>query len=319
MARTTSRNKPTTQPAALSAREQTLQAQVNGKRKARSFWGFAFDALKRDRMTLTAIMVLLIMATICFPLAGPITKALKVEPDRADLAAAFEAPSQRHPLGTDQVGRDQLARLIYGGRVSLGISFFAALIIMSIGVTVGMIAGYNRGIVDDLVMWFINTMNSIPFVLLLLIVALLFKPTAQTLTLFIGLMSWAGISRIVRGQVMQVREMDYITAAKALGIPTFRLAVRHILPNVIPIVVIYSAQIIGGVILFESALSFLGLGVQPPTATWGNMLTKAQSYFYLGPHLVLWPGIFISITVLCLYIIGDGLRDALDPMMRGVR
>jgi ABC-type dipeptide/oligopeptide/nickel transport system permease subunit len=168
-------------------------------------------------------------------------------------------------------------------------------------------------------MWFINTINSVPFILLLLIVALLFKPNATTLTIFVGLISWTNISRIVRGQIFQVKGMEYVTAAHAIGTPTWVLISRHILPNVIPVVIIFSAQVIGGVILIESALSFLGLGVQPPTATWGNMLNKATSYFTLGPHLVIWPGLFITITVLCLYVIGDGLRDALDPTMRGAR
>ena len=217
------------------------------------------------------------------------------------------------------MGRDQLARLPYGGRVSIGIGFFAAVIIMTIGLALGSIAGFYGKIVDDVVMWFINTLNSIPFILLLLIISLLFKPTALTLTIFIGLVSWTEISRIVRGQVLQVKEMEYVTAARALGTPTSWLILRHILPNVVPVAIIVSAQVIGGVILVESALSFLGLGVQPPTATWGNMLNKAQSYFTLAPHLVVWPGLLISLTVLCLYVIGDGLRDALDPTMRGKR
>ena len=230
---------------------------------------------------------------------------------------SFEGPTAEHPLGVDQVGRDQFARLLYGGRVSLGIGFFAALIIMTLGLFLGTIAGYFGKFIDDLVMWFINTLNSIPFILLLLIVSLLFKPNALTLTIFIGLISWTDITRIVRGQIMQVKEMEYVTAAHSIGVPTWKMIARHLLPNVIPVAIIFSAQVIGGVILVESALSFLGLGVQPPTATWGNMLTKAQSYFTLGPHLVVWPGLFITITVLCLYVIGDGLRDALDPTMRG--
>jgi peptide/nickel transport system permease protein len=123
----------------------------------------------------------------------------------------------------------------------------------------------------------------------------------------------------VRGQIFQIKQMEYVTAARAIGLPTWRLVARHILPNVIPVVIIFSAQVIGGVILVESALSFLGLGIQPPAATWGNMLNKAQSYFTLAPHLVIWSGFLITLTVLCLYIIGDGLRDALDPAMRGAR
>lgn len=304
-----------------SARERAraMQVQIDLEREAPGYWASAFFTLRRDKLTLAAFGVLLIFALFCVALAGPITRALGVDPNDTDPLIQFEGPSKAHLLGVDQVGRDQFARLLYGGRVSLGVGFFAAIIIMTVGVAVGTVAGYYGKVVDDMVMWFINTLNSIPFILLLLIVSLLFKPNAATLTVFIALVSWTGISRIVRGQIFQVKEMDYVTAAKALGVPTFTLVMRHILPNVIPIVIIFAAQIIGGVILLESALSFLGLGISPPTATWGNMLTKAQSYFTLAPHLVIWPGLFITITVLCLYIIGDGLRDALDPMMRGAR
>jgi peptide/nickel transport system permease protein len=300
-------------------RIRVRQIETTLVRESRGFWASALSTLWHDRLTMAASAVLLILALLCIVLARPITAALKVDPNSTDPFIAFEGPSRAHPLGVDQVGRDQLARLLYGGRVSIGIGFFAALIIMTFALAVGSIAGYYGRFLDDLIMWFINTLNSIPFILLLLIVVLLFKPNALTLTVFIGLISWTDISRIVRGQVFQIRQMEYVTAARAIGLPTRRLVVRHILPNVIPVVIIFSAQVIGGVILVESALSFLGLGVQPPTATWGNMLNKAQSYFTLAPHLVIWPGFLITLTVLCLYIIGDGLRDALDPAMRGAR
>jgi len=295
------------------------ESEIDLARESRGYWDSALLALRGDRLTLAAFAVLLVTALFCFVLARPVTDALGIDPNNTDPLIAFEGPSVAHPMGVDQVGRDQLARLLYGGRVSIGIGFFAAVIIMTLGLALGSIAGFYGKIVDDVVMWFINTLNSIPFILLLLIISLLFKPTALTLTVFIGLVSWTEISRIVRGQVLQVKEMEYVTAARALGTPTSWLILRHILPNVVPVAIIFSAQVIGGVILVESALSFLGLGVQPPTATWGNMLNKAQSYFTLAPHLVVWPGLLISLTVLCLYVIGDGLRDALDPTMRGKR
>jgi ABC-type dipeptide/oligopeptide/nickel transport system permease subunit len=316
MSDTVVREKPQRQSSARE-RARTMQVQIDLEQEVPGYWASALYALRRDKLTLAAFGMLLIFALFCVALAGPITVSLGVDPNDTDPLIQFEGPSKEHLLGVDQVGRDQLARLLYGGRVSLGVGFFAALIIMTLGVAVGAVAGYYGKFVDDAVMWFINTLNSIPFILLLLIVSLLFKPNPATLTVFIGLVSWTGISRIVRGQIFQVKEMDYVTAARALGVPTFTMVMRHILPNVIPIVIIFAAQVIGSVILIESALSFLGLGVQPPTSTWGNMLNKAQSYFTLGPHLVIWPGLFITITVLCLYIIGDGLRDALDPTMRG--
>jgi peptide/nickel transport system permease protein len=291
------------------------ESELDLARESRGYWDSALLALRRDRLTLLALGVLLLTALFCFVLARPVTSALDIDPNATDPLIAFEGPTSAHPLGVDQVGRDQLARLLYGGRVSIGIGFFAALIIMTLGLALGSLAGFYGKLVDDAVMWFINTLNSIPFILLLLIISLLFKPTAATLTVFIGLISWTEISRIVRGQVLQVKQMEFVTAARALGTPTSWLILRHILPNVVPVAIIFSAQVIGGVILVESALSFLGLGVQPPTATWGNMLNKAQSYFSLAPHLVIWPGLLISLTVLCLYVIGDGLRDALDPRL----
>jgi len=305
----------------LTAREiaRSRQTQLDLEREVPGYWVSAFHAVRRDRLTVAAFGVLLLMALLCVALARPITEALDVDPNDTNPLIAFEGPSAEHLLGVDQVGRDQLARLLYGGRVSLGVGFFAALIIMTVGLSLGTLAGYYGRFVDDAIMWFINTVNSMPFILLLLIVSLLFKPNARTLTIFIGLVSWTNITRIVRGQILQVKEMEYVTAARSIGIPTWLMVMRHILPNVIPVVIIFTAQVIGNVILVESALSFLGLGVQPPTATWGNMLTRAESYFTLAPHLVLWPGLFITTTVLCLYIIGDGLRDALDPTMRGAR
>jgi peptide/nickel transport system permease protein len=320
---TSGKGKPVTQPTpqTTSAAERIKRRQLESDlaREPKGYWQSVWDIVRRDKLTMGAFAVMLTIALLCFALAAPIGKALAIDPNDTDPLISFEGPSAEHPMGVDQVGRDQLARLLYGGRVSIGIGFFAAFIIMTLGLTVGSVAGYYGRMVDDLIMWFINTLNSIPFILLLLIVSLLFKPNAPTLTVFIGLISWTDISRIVRGQVLQVKEMEYITAARATGVPTRGLIVRHILPNVIPVAIIFSAQVIGGVILVESALSFLGLGVQPPTATWGNMLNKAQSYFTLAPHLVLWPGLLITVTVLCLYVIGDGLRDALDPTMRGAR
>ena len=300
-------------------REYTPELQIELERETRGYWASALYSLRRDKLTLAAIGMLSVLVILCFPLAGPITRALGVDPNKTNVSIHFQGPSSEHLLGVDHMGRDQLARLLYGGRVSLGVALVAALIVMSLGILIGTVAGYYGGVVDDVVVWFINTMISIPFILLLLIVSLLFKPNAATLTVFIGLMTWMGVSRIVRGQILQAKQMEYVIAAKALGVRTNRMVMRHLLPNVIPVVIIFAAEITGDVILIESALSFLGLGIQPPTATWGNMLTKAQSYFFLGPHLVIWPGLFITLTVLCLYIIGDGLRDALDPMMRGQR
>src|SRR5262249_36773152 len=198
----------------------------------------------------------------------------------------FGAPSWKHPLGTDDFGRDQLLRLLHGARVSLAVGFLAAAINMTIGMTLGAAAGYFGGRVDDAIVWAINTMRAVPTLFLLLIVSVLFRPSLVGLVVLIGLTSWPGVARLIRGQVLSLRERDYVLAARVLGGPPFRLILRHLLPNVVPIAIVFVGQDIGGLILTESGLSYLGFGVQPPTASWGNMLTNAQRYFFKAPWLV---------------------------------
>lgn len=281
-----------------------------------SFWRFALIQLKRDKLTILAFGVLAIIALMAI-FAGVISEyVLGVDPNATELLATFEGPSAEHWLGTDQLGRDQLSRLLYGARISLSIGVLGTLVAITLGVLIGTSAGYFGGRVDDGIMWFINTVSSIPQFFLLLIVAALFQLSPASLVLLFGLLGWIGAARIVRGQVFSVKEREYIMAARALGSTDLRIMFRHILPNVIPILIIVTVRDIGILILSESALSFLGLGVQPPTATWGSMLSKSQQYFRLGPHLVVFPGVLITITVLSLYLIGDGLRDALDPRLR---
>lgn len=281
-----------------------------------SFWRFAVIQLKRDKLTIIAFGVLGIIALMAI-FSGVISEhVLGVDPNATELLATFEGPSAEHWLGTDQLGRDQLSRLLYGARISLSIGILGTLVAITLGMLIGTSAGYFGGRVDDLIMWFINTVSSIPQFFLLLIVAALFELSPAALVLLFGLLGWIGAARIVRGQVFSVKEREYIMAARALGSTDLRIMFRHILPNVIPILIIVTVRDIGILILAESALSFLGLGVQPPTATWGSMLSKSQQYFRLGPHLVVFPGVLITITVLSLYLIGDGLRDALDPRLR---
>ena len=303
----------------LSTREhiQAQQALLEAQQKPRSYWSMVGYHLRHDRLTLIAMGVLVLLALLSYSSPLLTKHVLRQDPNRIDLLKTYAPPNAENWLGADDLGRDQLARLLHGGRISLTIGFTGALLTMTIGVLMGALAGFFGGWVDDLIMWFINTMSSIPFLLFLLIITLLFKPKWYVLSIFIALNGWMGTSRMVRGEVFSVRERDYVLAARALGVPTRKIIMRHVLPNVIPIVIIMTMMAIGGLILIETALSFLGLGVQPPTATWGNMLTKAQGNFTLGPHLVIYPGLLITITVLCLYLIGDGLRDALDPMMRG--
>ena len=233
---------------------------------------------------------------------------------RTDVTSAFlKIGEDGHPLGTDDLGRDQLARLAYAGRITLGIAVIAAVLSLSIGMTVGIITGFYGGFIDDIVMWMITTLNSIPSLFLLVIVAAVLSPGPTTLILIFGFLGWTGTTRLVRGETFSLRAREYVIAARAVGASDLRIMFRHIAPNLFSIVIINLALAIGGLMLAEAGLSFLGLGVQPPTPTWGNMLSNSQNFFTKGPHLVVFPGLMISITVLCLYVIGDGVRDAFDP------
>ena len=287
------------------------------QRKSDSLWALAWRRLRRDRLTMLAIIVVLLLSILAI-FAPAITDAFDVSYTEPDTSINFlPIGSQGHPLGTDHLGRDVLARMLYGGRVSLAIGFSAAIFCTIIGVTVGLVAGYYQGgalrVVDDGIMWFITTLNSIPTLMLLILISAVASPTIPTLIFVLTLVSWTSTMRLIRGETLIQRENEYVMSARALGAGPFRILFRHILPNTLSVLITSLAIQIGTIILIESALSFLGLGVRPPEPSWGNMLTSAQSYFRQGPHLSILPGLLIMITVLCLYLVGDGLRDAFDP------
>jgi peptide/nickel transport system permease protein len=284
----------------------------------------ALRRLRRDHLTLAAIAVVIILALLAIFAPFIEENVLHVDYTRTNANQTFlPVGSPGHLLGTDDLGRDHFIRLLYAGQVSLGIAFTAAILSLVIGVSLGVITGYYGGVVDDVVNWFITTLTSIPSLFLLLIVSAVILQNRDlsgtilsgpfTLVLILGLLGWTGTTRLVRGETLSLREREYILSARAIGASPWRVMFTHIVPNLFSIVAITLALDIGGLILTESALSFLGLGVRPPTPTWGNMLSDAQSYFTKGIHLVIFPGLLITITVLCLYIIGDGIRDAFDP------
>lgn len=284
--------------------------------RSESLYQKALRRLSKDYLTLTMIIILILL--VVFSLAAPLWEnMLGVSYTRTNPRETFlPVLSGSHILGTDDIGRDHFARLARAGQISLAIAFTASTLSMTIGVALGIITGYYGGMVDDILMWAITTINSIPTLFLLIIVSAVFSPGPVTLILVLGLLGWTGIMRLVRGETFSLREREYIVGAKAMGASDFYIMFRHILPNLLSIVVVTMAIDIGSLMLAEAALSFLGLGVQPPTPTWGNMLSNAQTFFKKGPHLVIFPGILISTTVLCLYVIGDGIRDAFDPTMQ---
>ncbi|MCU0497348.1 MAG: ABC transporter permease [Anaerolineae bacterium] len=290
----------------------------NKPARSESLFTKGLRRLWRDRLTMMALFVILVFSLLAIFADVITTHILRIDPNETNAIYNFEpygAVSDLgvHYLGTDDIGRDQLARLLHAGRVSLSIGFFGAVASLTIGLSIGIITGYFGGVVDDIFNWLITTLDSIPALYLLILISAVLSPTAEALIFVIALISWTGIARIIRGQTLAIRGLDYVLSARALGASSFRIMFAHIAPNLISITAIVLARGIGNLMLAEAGLSFLGLGVLPPQATWGNMLTKAQQFLTQGPHLIPPPGLAIWISVLCLYIIGDGIRDAFDP------
>jgi peptide/nickel transport system permease protein len=248
--------------------------------------------------------------TAAYPVHG-----LAVSPDGTEIVTGSEGRRRQYILGTDSSGRDHLSRLLFGGQISLTIGFLSAIGSITIGIIIGVTAGYFGGIIDDAIVWLITTLNSIPQLFLLLIISAMLAPNAASLILVLVFLLWTGTTRIMRGETIALRDREFVIAARAIGAGNFRIMFLHIVPNVISLLLIVMSRAIGGLILTESTLSFLGFGVKPPTPTWGNMLSGGLDLLREAPHLVFAPGLLISLTVLCLYIIGDGLRDAFDPRL----
>jgi len=280
-----------------------------GKVKGRTQREIVWRRFKRHRLALVGggILILLYAAALAAPLIAPYDYA---EPD---FTAMGQGPSLAHPMGTDQLGRDELTRVLYGGRVSLmvglGVGAFSAII----GAAIGIISGYFGRFIDTGVMSFVDFVLVLPFLPLLLVLGSVFRFNAVTITFVIALLLWPRMARLVRGQVLSIRDQEYVQAARAVGVSDFKIMLRHILPNVVGIMVVEATLVVALAILVESAVSFLGLGIQPPTPSWGNMLTDARTTMTTQWWLTWFPGLMIVITALCVNFVGDGLRDALDP------
>jgi peptide/nickel transport system permease protein len=299
---------------ATRTRTATILTLAAGGQVGESLLQKALRRLRQDRLTVVALVMIVVLALLSIFAPFITDQIFHVDPNRTNSETRFlPVGTPGHLLGTDDLGRDHLARLLYAGRVSLGIGFAGAFLTLGIGLFFGTMTGYFGGIVDDIMNWVITTLDSIPALYLLLIIAAILSPSAEALVIVLALVGWTGTTRLIRGETLSIRGREYIISARAIGASPWRIMFVHILPNLISVTAISLANGIGNLILIESALSFLNVGVQPPTATWGNMLSKSQSYFTLGGHLVVLPGLLIVITVLCLYIIGDGIRDAFDP------
>jgi len=264
-------------------------------------------SVRRRALIAGSVVVLLALAAM----VGPVL--YDADPNVLDLARAAAPPGEGHPLGTDESGRDVLGRLLAGGRVSLAVGFAAVACSGLLGLSLGALAGLGGRRIDAFVMRLTDAMMSIPAMFLIITTLALFGTSVVGLVIAIGATSWMGLARLVRAELMAIREQAYVEAARALGARPLRLLARHALPHLLPSVLVNLTFGIGTAILMESALSFIGLGIQPPSASWGNMLTNAQSYLYASPWLAVYPGLLILITVVAVNVLGDALRDATEP------
>ena len=291
------------------------------KEKIESPWTIAFKRLKKNKLAMAGLFILI--GLVLFVVFGPMIYGH--DHLTIDYSKIYAAPSSQHPLGTDNVGRDVLARLMYGGRYSLSIGIVAVVISVTIGGSLGIIAGYYGGKIDGFIMRVVDVFMCFPFLPLLIMVSAVMQEVKvppeyriYVVMVIIGILSWTGMCRMVRAQVLSLREQEFMQAAEALGLSDFRKMFVHLLPNTFAVIIVSATLGIGGAILTESSLSFLGLGVTPPTPTWGSMIQAANDYFSMTNRAWLWipPGVCIFITVMSINIFGDGLRDALDPKLK---
>jgi len=281
---------------------------------------------KRHRLAMASGVLLLVLAAAS--LAAPlIAGLLGQDVDAVDLFNRFSPPGSGHPLGTDELGRDLLLRLLYGGQVSLFVGLVGAVAAATIGTVIGLISGYAGGRIDAFLMRLTDAVIALPVLPLLIVLAALdftklglpaglMRSSYGSLYIILGiiaLVGWTTVARLVRGATLSVRERDYVRAALALGSGSGRIIMRHIFPNVVSPIIVATTLSVGNVILIESILSFLGLGIQPPLPSWGNMLTNAQELIWQAPALAIYPGLLIFVTVIAFNFLGDGLQDALDP------
>jgi peptide/nickel transport system permease protein len=296
----------TQQPLALSGEERGLAA-VQPRRSV------VLRRFRENKLAVAGLIVIVLMYAIA--IAAPLIS--RYDPDIQNPGFRSKPPTAEHWLGTDRNTRDVYARLIVGARVSLTVGFTAVLIIMSVGTALGAIAGFFGGWVDALIMRFTDILLSIPQILLLISAAALFTASLQTTVIVIGLTSWPGAARLVRGQFLSLRNQEFVTAARAIGATPAQIIRRHLFPNTLAVIIVEATLWLSYAILLEAALSYLGLGVQIPTPSWGNMLQQGQTELLNGAWwLTLFPGLAIFITVLAFNLMGDGLRDALDPRLR---
>jgi peptide/nickel transport system permease protein len=277
--------------------------------KQESLWTKALKRFMRHRAAMAGLIILLVIVLVCV-FAGVISS---YKPDKPDILLGATEPNSEHLFGTDELGRDVFTRVLYGGQISLTVGTLAVIVSVVIGTLVGAFAGFFGGWVDNLLMRFTDFALCFPSLFLLILLVSVFGSNFLIIIFVIGGLNWMGTARLVRSSFLSIKEKDFVEAARAIGVKSNRIMWRHILPNATgPLIVTATLGMAGGIIS-ETSLSFLGLGIQPPTPSWGNMLKEAQDVFTTAPWLAIFPGLLIFLTVLSINYIGDGLRDALDP------
>ncbi len=261
------------------------------------------------------VLLVLVLSVLLAPLSP-------YDPEKSSIPDRFQTPSWQHPMGTDPLGRDLLTRILYGGRISMTVGVLVVAITLTIGVSVGALAGYAGGMIDNILMRITDAALTLPSLLVLILLGAILREvelpifernSVVTIAVVIGLLSWMTFARLVRAAFLTLRELDFVTASRALGASPLRIVLRHILPNTVGPIIVESTLELGYAIIEESGLSFLGFGIQPPTPSWGNLLSNAQENFMRYPWLAIFPGVMIFLTIISVNYVGDGLRDAFDP------
>jgi len=288
-------------------------------RPTRTLWGDAWKRLRRNKLAVIGAVWILFMILVALTadLWAPQWLGSPTDIDSTQSAALSKLPpSLEHPFGTDATGRDQLVRVIYGARVSLTVGVIATVISTAIGLVMGALAAFYGGIWDVIIMRLADMFLAIPYTLFVIVMLAVIGQGIQNVFIAIGILGWPSIARVFRSAILSVKENDYVDAARAMGASDFRIVARHIFPNSVASIVVYATMNVGGAILTESALSYLGMGVTPPTPSWGIMIQDGQTFLATQPWLMIMPGIAILTTVLAFTLLGDGLRDALDVKMK---
>jgi peptide/nickel transport system permease protein/oligopeptide transport system permease protein len=299
--------------------EDTMQAHEEETKPTRTLWSDAFSRLKRNKLAMVGLVWIIIITLIAITadLWVPQWLGSPTQIDSSQMAELSKLPpSLEHPFGTDAMGRDVLCRVIYGSRISLAVGLLATAISTVIGLVMGALAAYYGGIWDTIIMRLADIFLAFPYTLFVIVMLAVIGSGIQNVFIAIGVLGWPSIARVFRSAILSVKENDYVDAARSMGASDARIIVRHIFPNSVASIVVYATMNVGGAILTESALSYLGMGVTPPTPSWGIMIQDGQQYLQTQPWLMLMPGLAIISTVLAFTLLGDGLRDALDVKMK---